>query len=74
MVVKRTFSLDPEVDAFLSTQSNRSRMVNTILRQYLKDLEQNELIEGYHRMNHRAILSDLSVWESAALLDGLAEG
>ncbi len=71
MSVRRTFSLDPEVDRFLNQHQNRSQAVNAIIKRYMKEIEQQKLIAGYQAMHSDEALKDLQDWEEATLMDRL---
>jgi metal-responsive CopG/Arc/MetJ family transcriptional regulator len=72
--VKRTFSLDAEVDSFLSKQDNRSKLVNDIIKRYMAELEQAHMIKAYQAMHTDEAKAAFSEWESATISDGLEEG
>jgi hypothetical protein len=74
MHVKRTFSLEPDVDRFLSMQGNRSQVVNSVIKRYMQEIEQQAMIQGYQAMGSSEAMPELAEWEQATLHDGLESG
>lgn len=71
MTIKRTFSLDPEVDEFISGYANKSKAINEIIKKYKAMLEEKAMIDTYQAMGLQSEMQEFQEWKTITLADGL---
>lgn len=70
-MIKRTFSLEPEVDSYLQGHANRSKTINAIIKRHMQLLEEEKMTEAYQQMAKAETFKEFQEWEQVTIRDGL---